>query len=305
MAIQHKDTDDPFSGIYVAIMKPFNEDLSCNYDILAEHATDLLENGCNGIVLFGTTGEGISFSLKERIAIIQALIERGIPSKKLMIGVTFSSIDDAVELIQASINFKCSSILMQPPYFFKDTTDDGIIAYYTEVLNRINGHVNVFLYNIPQLTYAPITHNVIRTLRKAFPDKVIGIKEGSGNLEYTKNLTETFKDFKVFGAIDRQISQNVKDGVIGTISAYANICPKLICDVYNKAKNNNNSNENRDEEIYEIRSLLVKYNFITALKVILAGKKGSTWTRLRPPLLQLEAKDNEELSVKALKLNLK
>ena len=166
-----------FSGVFPAVLTPLNSDLTCNYEELFMHINDLLNAGCRGIVLFGTNGESTSFSVRERIEIIKNIIQRGVNPACIIVGSGCTSVDDTVCLTKASVELKCSSVLIHPPFFFKNVPDEGIINFYREVIKHVSEpELKVFLYHIPQVTCVPISLNVIERLMKEFPETVIGIK---------------------------------------------------------------------------------------------------------------------------------
>src|SRR5262249_14732541 len=118
------------NGVYAASLTPLTADLNCANQEFANHCKKLLECGCAGIVIFGTTGEGPSFSLNERKKTLQALVDLGVDPQRLMVGTTFSAIEDAVELARFALSLNCSSFLLAPPFFFKNVKEAGVTAFY-------------------------------------------------------------------------------------------------------------------------------------------------------------------------------
>jgi 4-hydroxy-tetrahydrodipicolinate synthase len=280
--------DRTFTGIYAASLTPLHEDLSCDYDSLSEHCKKLIEQGCSGVVLFGTTGEGASFTLAERQQGIKAVIERGVDPQKILVSVGCPSIPDTVALTQTALECRCAAVLMTPPYFFKNLSDEGIIAFYREVIQRVNNpDLKIFLYHIPQFSGAKINLNVIAALREEFPETVIGIKESEGNFELTQAILKQFPGFKVMVGNEKQIAPAVKLGASGGVSGIANICPQLICSLY--------KNGDRQSEIEGLSAALKDYFFIPAFKSVL-GAQGPQWNRVRPPLVPLSTKESSSFS---------
>jgi 4-hydroxy-tetrahydrodipicolinate synthase len=285
---------DKFSGVFPAILTPINDDLTCNHDELVKHIKDLMGSGCKGIVLFGTTGEGTSFSVKEKINTIENVIQQGISPDSIIVGVGCSSIDEAVDLTRASVENKCSSVLMHPPYFFKNLQDDGIISFYREVINRVaKPELRIFLYHIPQLTCVPISPHVIKSLKAEFPETIIGIKDSAGVGEFTRNILKLFPNLTVMLGSEKNIPDLIKEGATGVISGLANICPQLICNQLNFGKNEDLPD--REEDVKRYLDLMRNYFFIQALKAILASKKGHVWKLVRPPLSNLSIEDCKDL----------
>jgi 4-hydroxy-tetrahydrodipicolinate synthase len=285
--------NEPFTGIYAASATPLMADLSCDYDMMAQHCKKLIEEGCNGVVLFGTTGEGPSFSLAERQKAVQALIERGLDPQKTIVSVGGSSIEETVALTKTALSLQCSTVLMMPPYFFKKVSDEGISAFYREVIQRVNDpNLKIPLYHIPQFSGVPITLELIENLREEFPDTVIGIKESEGNWNLTQAILKRFPGFKVFVGNEQHIAAAVSHGASGGISGVANIAPKLICALYENGKDE--KKPNRDTEIEVLLALIKKHFFIPAVKSILENQ-APQWRSVRPPLVALTDEQAQEL----------
>ena len=289
--------EDIFSGIFPALLMPLNSDYSCNVDALVEHINDMLDNGCKGVVLFGTTGEAASFSVGERINVLKSVIEKGVPGEKILVGTGFSTIEDTVAMTKASIEHKCSAVLMHPPYYFKNVPDEGVIAYFKEVIERVGDlSLKIFLYHFPYFTGVPLTYNVIDTLHRMFPHNVIGIKDSEGVVDKTLKLMERFPDLKMHVGIDMYTAELVKAGAVGAITACANLCPRLMVSLYEHGKDE--TKPCRKEEIVKLCNLMLynkKHHFISALKAVIQAQKGSIWALPKPPLYPLSDADIEEL----------
>ena len=277
---------EAFQGIYAAALTPLHEDLSCDHEAHAAHCKHLIEEGCSGVVPFGTTGEGPSFNVAERRQGIQALIERGIDPQKIIVSVGCPSIEDTVELTKASLH--CAAVLMMPPYFFKNITDAGVIAFYREVIRRVNDpRLKIFLYHFPMLSGVPISLEVIRVLRAEFPSLIVGIKESEGNVKFIGDILQEFPGFRVFPGKETLLAAAVKLGAAGGINGVANLCPQLLCDLY--------QSNARQSEIEQISALFQGVPFIPACKILLEKKTGYPWNRLRPPLVSLREEQSRRL----------
>jgi 4-hydroxy-tetrahydrodipicolinate synthase len=273
-------TMEKFTGIYAASLTPFHANGACDYEAYAAHCKDLMAQGCSGVVLFGTTGEGPSFTVAERQEGIQAMIERGVDPKKSIVSVGCPSIEDTVKLTQSALSAKCAAVLMMPPYFFKNVSDAGIIAFYREVIQKVNNpDLKIFLYHIPQYSGVRISLDIIRTLHGEFPNTVIGMKESEGNFELVQAVLKEFPHFQLLVGNEAMIAEAVSLGAAGAVSGIANICPQLICSLYN--------GKDRQHEIEAFKKILKNYPFIPAVKSIMEQKKGAPWSLMRPPLAPL------------------
>lgn len=281
-----KKTKPIFTGIYAASLTPMHPDFSCNLEELVNHCNDLLQQGCNGIVLFGTTGEGPSFSVQERIDTINTVIQQGLDPQRLIITISANAIEDAVALCRCAIDSNCSAVMILPPFYFKNVSDDGVISYYREVIRRVSDNrLKVILYHIPQLSGVPITLNIIARLREEFPQTVIGIKESEGNLALIEEILSKYPDFKVFAGKETELVEAMARGAVGGISGLANAFPKLICSLYEHSQDT--AKPNNTAQVKTISDALKKYPIFPAIKSLVAAKKGKQWTTMRPPLMPL------------------
>jgi len=279
-------TKEPLpSGIYAASLTPLNPDLSCNCEQLKEHCLDLIERGCQGVVLFGTTGEGPSFSVEERKAVLARVISEGLDPKKTILANGSSGIPDTVDLARAALKQGCAAVLISPPSFFKGITEEGVIAFYRAIITEVaNPDLRVLLYHIPQYSGVPITLNIIEALHREFPNIVIGLKESEGNIDFTKAIIDRFPGFQVFVGNEKQIIEAVYYGGAGSICGISNLYPELIVSLYEQGKQANVPNPPEIEAVFRA---LKGYVFISAAKSVMEMRKGPNWRQVRPPLVPL------------------
>lgn len=272
-------------GIYAAVLTPFNEDLTCNIAELYIHCQSLLQRGCVGVVLFGTTGEGPSFSHAERLDILNKMIEMEFPPEKILVANGSSGIAETVELANTSLKLGCNTLLIVPPSFYKNIKDDGVIAYYREIIERVaNPDLKVILYHIPQYSGISITINVIDRLVKEFPSTIIGIKESEGNLLFAKSIIDAFPKLQLFVGNERQIIASVNYGGAGAICGIANLYPELMVSLYNQGKIGPSPNR---PELDALFHALKDLPFIPAAKAFMEHEIGEEWHALRAPLMPL------------------
>ena len=279
-------------GVYAAALTPMHENFSCNVEALVNHCSDLINRGCKGIVLFGTTGEGSSFSVIERTQVITNVIRLGIDPQKIIVGISCCAISDAVELANLAINCQCAAVLIAPPFFYKNVSEEGVVNFYRNIIQSVkHSKLKILLYHIPQFSGVPITINVIKALKRDFPDNIIGIKESEGNLNLTKEILSIFNDFKVFVGHEVHISEAVQLGAAGGISGIVNAYPELICSLYEYGKDQEKPNYN--PTVKNILQLLKEYPIFPAIKGIVESQKGEDWHVMRPPLISLNEQQKQ------------
>ena len=279
------------NGIYAASLTPLNQDLSCNSEELASHCLDLIERGCKGVVLMGTTGEGPSFSTKERIEILKAVVDKGVDPQKILVANGAANIPETIDLTRAALNLNISTMLICPPSFFKNVSEEGVIAFYREIIRRVDHpNLRIILYHIPQYSGVPITLKIAETLHSQFPNTVIGIKESEGNLPLAKAMIDQLPHFKVFVGSERQIIEATFYGAAGSICGLANLYPELICSLLSQGKQSLRENPRELTAFFEARN---GYPFISVCKAVMEKRRGSVWHALRPPLVPLTTEEKE------------
>ena len=148
------------------MLTPMNADLSLDLDRMAAHCRWLLANGCNGLGVLGTTGEANSLGVRERMDVLEGLIARGIPAAKMMPGTATTALTDTVLLTRHAEEMGCRGALLLPPFYYKNPSDDGLLAYFNEVAQRVGGSIALYLYNFPQQSAVPFGVEFVARLLK-------------------------------------------------------------------------------------------------------------------------------------------
>ena len=182
-----------YGGINAAVVTAMNADLSIDLDRMAAHCRWLLANGCNGLAVLGTTGEANSLGIQERIEVLEGLVARGIPAAKMLPGTGTTAITDTVLLTRKADELGCRGALLLPPFYYKNPSDDGLLAYFNEVIQRVSGDIKLYLYNFPQQSAIPFSVDFIGRLLAGNPGKVKGIKDSSGNYENSLAYVEALR----------------------------------------------------------------------------------------------------------------
>jgi 4-hydroxy-tetrahydrodipicolinate synthase len=271
------------SGVWAASLTPLAADLAPDSDRLVGHIARLLADGCDGIVLFGTTGEATSFSVPERIALLDRLIETGVDPGRMIVGVGCAAAVDTVELTRAASRHGVAGALMLPPFYYKAVTDEDLAAAYGWIFHQLGSDAPaVLLYNIPQVSGVKLTASLAGRLAIDYPDVVKGLKDSSGDLESLRGFLGAMPESAVFAGTELLLVPGLAEGAVGTISAAANINAAQIRTAYE-------SREEADVEVLkETRTVLAAEATIPALKAIVAQRQGDPgWAAVRPPLRSL------------------
>ena len=277
-----------FGGVNAAVLTPMNADLSIDLDRMAAHCRWLLANGCNGLGLLGTTGEANSIGLLERMDVLEGLIARGIPASKMMPGTGTTNLTDTVLLTKHAEKSGCRGALLLPPFYYKNPSDDGLLAYFDEVAQRAGGAIALYLYNFPQQSAISFSVEFISRLLKNNPGKYRGIKDSSGSHENGLAYVENFAmdGFEVYAGDDTLLKPLLEKGSAGCITAASNVNCAIGAQVY--AGWNTAAGAAAHEILAATRKAVISVPLISGLKALVARNTGDPrWNTIRPPHLPL------------------
>ena len=280
---------DRFTGVLAAAVTPVDNNLIPNEALMTDHCKWLLKNGVVDLAILGTTGEANSFSLKERIRIIEGLIESGIPANKMMPGTGSCTLTDAVILSSLCVKAGTRGVLMLPPFYYKNPSDDGLFAFFSEVIQRVGSDaLKIYLYHFPQQSATPFSLSLIERMVKEYPNTIVGMKDSSGDLENMVAAVKNFPEFCVLSGADDLVLPLLKQGGGGCITACANILPRLLKEMYEGFRSGEDITE-VNEMITGVRKVMAKLPAPPGQKAIIARHTGNDkWRNMRPPLMELK-----------------
>lgn len=278
-------SSDLMSGVLSPVITPFKDNLEPDSEKLVSHCRWLLDNNV-GLAVFGTNSEGNSLATEEKIDLLEMLVEAGLPPDRMMPGTGCCALPDTLALTSKAVELGCGGVLMLPPFYYKNITDDGLYRSFAEVIERIgDDRLRVYLYHIPPVAQVPVTLSVIERLLKEYPGTVVGIKDSSGDWENTKTLLDQFGDekFHVFPGSETFLLKGMRHGGAGCISATANVNPKAIAHL--AATWHQDDAEEQQANLDRVRSVFQGYVMIPAMKAAVAYYSNTmSWRNVRPPL---------------------
>jgi 4-hydroxy-tetrahydrodipicolinate synthase len=283
--------DAIYGGVNAAVLTPMRADLSVDLDRMAARCRWLLANGCNGLGILGTTGEANSLGISERIEVMEGLITRGIPAARLLPGTGTTAIPDTVLLSRKAAELGCPGVLLLPPFFYKNPSEDGLFAYFSEVIERTGTGTRVYLYHFPAQSAVPFTVPFIGRLREAFPGVVKGIKDSSGDFANTKSYADAFAadGFEVFCGDDGALHNLLQAGGAGCITAASNVTSAQAARVYA-------GDAGAQTALTAMRKAITSVPLIPGLRSLVARHTGdASWLNLRPPHTRLSAEVEAKL----------
>ena len=280
--------DAVYGGVNAAVLTAMRADLSVDLDRMAAHCRWLLEHGCNNLGILGTTGEANSLGVAERLAVMEGTVERGIPAAKLLPGISTPALTDTVLLAKRAASLGCRGVLALPPFFYKNPSEDGLFAWYSEVIQRLGGATLIYLYHFPAQSAVPITIPLIERLLRAYPGAVKGIKDSTGDFANTRTYVDHFaKDgFEVYCGDDGHLHQLLQIGGAGSISAASNVSSAVNAQVY--AGWDTPAGAAAQQVLSALRAAVTSAALIPGLKSLVARHTGDAeWLNIRPPHLRL------------------
>lgn len=269
-------------GFWVASATPLTPEGSVDAASLAAHTRQLFSKGIDGVVLFGTTGEGTSFNVAERVATVEAMLKAGVAAERIGIGGGFPAISDSIALTRAVLGLGLRHVLYLPPYFDRSVTPEGIEDAFAAIFDGVaDERLRASLYHIPQISGVAIPTHVAANLRKRYGRLVAGLKDSSGDFKQFEAFRAAAPDLAITVGNEPDIARAIAAGGAGTICGMANIAPELV-----KAMIDGKDVEARMQAAVDI--VVKTPSFLATLKAILAAQTGDAgWLRVRPPLRAL------------------
>src|SRR5438270_8313267 len=325
-------------GVLAPVVTPFKDDLSPDTERFIVHCRWLLSQNC-GLAVFGTNSEANSLSFEERATLLEELIAAGVDPSRMMPGTGCCSIMETVKLTTQAVEHGCAGVLMLPPFYYKSVSEEGLYRYFSEVVQRVgDARLKIYLYHIPSVAVVGITTGLVERLLAAYPDAIAGMKDSSGDWNNTKTFLDAFAvragravsvdacrssdlemdtqtSFDIFVGSESFLLANMRNGGAGTISATANVNPAAIHKLYAewvRGRTGGSAAEPADFDDQQARLNVVRDVFerrkpmIAALKQAIAiYANDPEWARVRPPLVELTAKQAKTLAAELKAIGLR
>jgi 4-hydroxy-tetrahydrodipicolinate synthase len=271
------------------VLTPVDEDLKPDAARFVAHARWLLDEGCHGLVVFGTTGEANSFAVDERIELLEAVVAAGLPRERILVGTGCCALTDTVRLTRHALSLGITGILALPPFYYKNNSDEALFGSFDEVIQRVGDEdFSLYLYHFPGLSGVPITPGLIERLGAAYPRVLAGVKDSSGNWDNTRLLIERFPELAIFPGAETLLLPGLRAGGAGCISASCNVNTRQIRRLYDAFEPGAGGAEERQEQLNAVRKVLQLRPMVPVMKHLIADARSDpAWRRVRPPLLPL------------------
>lgn len=282
-------------ALIAAIATPIGADLRPDLRLLAGRCRLLMAEGCDGIALFGTTGEGAEFAVEDRKRVLEGLLAAGIPPSRLIVSVGALAVPDVAALADHATAQGVAGVLLMPPCLFRNGIgEDGTISFYAAVIDRVaRDDLRLHLYHFPEISGIAITPAVIARLSERYPRTIAGLKDSGGDLGYTEELLRRFPRLQIFTGTETQIPAVLARGGAGSICGLANVIPSLLRRMIDEKTPRGGQYL---PTVRAVDTVLSRGSFIPALKAIIADQTGeSMWRHVLPPLMELPSADEQHL----------
>lgn len=281
-------------GVSAAMITLYRADGDVDGPAMGRLGRWLLRSGCESLLVFGTTGEGPSISVTEKIAVLRAMLDAGLPPQALIVGVGSPSLADAIRLTNA-VGEMGAHALVLPPYFFRAASREGVHVFYDEVLRRTARiGTGVFLYHFTEMSTVAVDAEIMAALIRDYPGRMRGVKDSSGDLASVTSWLQ-FPELAVFAGDDHLLRPLMAHGGVGVMTATAGLAPHLVKAVYAASKEDPGAEPPAEAQLNALwKDVLLAVPVAEAVKLIYATATGDArWLRLRPPLRPLDDPQTE------------
>lgn len=279
-------------GVIAAVLTPLNDDLSPDTAQHAAHCRRLLEEGCDGLSPLGTSGESASFSVRERIGILESLLKSGLSPDLLLPGTGAASTADTIELTRHALSVGVTSVLMLPPFYYKAVSEDGLFDAFSRIADGVaDDRLRVCLYHIPPVAVVPISYGLVARLRAAYPGIFAGVKDSSGDFANMTGYIDRFPGFAMLSGSEPLVKPILEYGGAGSITGCSNLIAPDIAFVTRHIADPAKAGEvgAAFKRLGRARAAITSKPNISVMKAILAERTGhGSWRNVRPPLSPLD-----------------
>ena len=280
-------------GIYAASLSVLNEDLTLNVSKTIEHAEMVIDQGCHGVAIFGSTGQAQLIPVSEKIDLLNNLISSKY-KEKYIIGTGLNSLGETINLMRVAKSLKFQNFLIMPPAYYK-YGDKEVVEFYSKIIDAIP-ECEIILYNFEKLCGYKFSVKCVEELVNKFPKQIVGVKDSSYNLFENLKLD----NFSVLPGSESKLFKGLKLGCSGIITATCNVTSELARKVYDDFQAGTEQTEN--QKLCNVRAEFEKYNLISGLHTCYS-KKNEYYRNVLPPLSILNSEDENELINNLEKLN--
>lgn len=272
-------------GVCAAVLTPLDAGLRPDAPKAVAYYRTLLDSGCDGLNLLGTTGEAMSIAIDDRMRFMRDIAASGLPLDRLMVGTGAASLADCTRLTKAAMALGFAAALVMPPFFYRGVTPDGVLEFFGRLFEAAQPAANsIMLYNFPAMSGITFDPDLVDRLVEAHPNVVAGVKDSSNDPELQEELHARHPDLRIYPGSEKALGEARMRGCSGCISGSVALWPQLAARAWA------GRDDQAEGELTRLRNLLAGMPLIAAVRYVQSRRSGdATWQRCLPPLTPLPA----------------
>jgi 4-hydroxy-tetrahydrodipicolinate synthase len=266
------------TGLWAAMTTPLDAEGKVDHAALVKHGQFLMQNGCDGLVPFGTTGEGTSFSAREKLAATQALLNSGVPANRIALGTGCPAIPDTVALTREAMGLGLVHAMILPPYYYRDVSEQGLEDAFAQIIEGVGSdRLRVCAYHIPQVSGVGVPAAMLGRLRRRYGVIMAAVKDSSGDFESFLAFRREAPEIGTLVGAETLIARARDEGGVGTICGMVNLVPHLV----RAMMQGHEATADMEAAVGTLEA-----PFIPTIKAVLAAQTGdAAWRNVRAPFL--------------------
>ncbi len=282
-------------GLWPALLTPVGASGEIDPERAVSHTRRMLDAGCDGVTLFGTTGEGPAFTVTERKALLETMLKNGIRADQIIVTITALALGDAIELGRHAARLGVHRQMLMPPFYFNQPRDAGIVEAVSQVVRGIDANdLRLLLYHFPVISSLDISHAAIAELVRRHPNQLAGVKDSSGDQAHSLALTKAFPALAILVGIEPDVAAVMLAGGSGSISGLANIAPRLVRRLIDAPANVSKTDLHLMTSLLALLGVRPDMPFVGVYKALLAEQSGDDfWLSMRAPLSPLDQAEEQ------------
>lgn len=281
------------SGLWPALLMPVGADGALDTERALAHAHRMLAAGCDGVTLFGTTGEGPAFTLTERKELLERMLGSGVRADQIIVTNTALALGDAIELGRHASRLGVHRQMFMPPFFFNQPRDAGVIEAVSQVIRGIGDDgLKLLLYHFPVMSTYGFSQDAIRTLVQRFPGQVVGAKDSSCDLAHSLEWAKAFPELSILVGAEHHLAEVMQVGGSGSINGLANVAPRLMSRVIKAPGEVSVADSQLILDLLALLGVRPDMPFVGVYKMMLSEQLGDPqWLNMRAPLSPLQPEE--------------
>ncbi len=281
------------SGLWPALLMPVDANGTLDSPRALAHVQRLLAAGCDGVTLFGTTGEGPAFTLTERKELLERMLGSGVRADQIIVTTTALALGDAIELGRHASRLGVHRQMFMPPFFFNQPRDAGVIEAVSQVIRGIGDDgLKLLLYHFPVMSTYGFSQDAVRALVQRFPGQVVGAKDSSCDLAHSLEWAKAFPELSILVGAEHHIAEVMLVGGSGSINGLANVAPRLLARVIKAPAEVSAADRQLILDLLALLGVRPDMPFVGVYKMMLAEQLGDPqWLNMRAPLSPLQPEE--------------